>query len=245
MDKVIEYISRVENAIQSAETNTTKLTDTQFCIGGMSSRKVRIFLNEMIKPDTNYLEIGVWCGSTFISALYGNQYKSAIAIDDFSEFTDEFYLRECKNGDDIQKLAEMSVIEETVASGNNLFLKNCNKSNIDNFKLIESDCFNLTDSDLESIKEVDVYLYDGGHSEDEQRKALTYYIDKLSDVFILIVDDWNFPEAKSGTRLGIQETNIKIHKEWELYANGIAYSGGGDLENWWNGYYVAVCEKQK
>jgi precorrin-6B methylase 2 len=245
MDKVTEYISRVENAIYCAESNTTKLTEQQFAIGGMSSRKVRILLNEMIKQDTRYLEIGVWCGSTFISALYGNSYKSATAIDDFSEFTDESYLPECKNAEDIMRLAEMTVLEEIVASGNTLFLKNCAKNGIEEFNLIESDCFNMTQSNLDSIKDIDVYLYDGGHSEEEQRKALTYYIDKLSDVFILIVDDWNFPEAKSGTRLGIEDTNIKIHKKWELHANGNAYSGGGDLENWWNGYYIAVCEKQK
>lgn len=244
MDQVADYISRVETAIYRAENNITKLTEKQFGVGGMSSRKVRIFLNEMIKEDTNYLEIGVWCGSTFIAALHENPHKSAIAIDDFSEFTADFYLSECKNGDDIMRLAEMSVLEEVVAVGDNLFLKNCDKNEISNFNLIESDCFNLTESNLNLIKDINVYLYDGGHSEEEQRKALTYYIDKLSDVFILIVDDWNFPEAKSGTRLGIQDTNIKVHKEWELHANGIAYSGGGDLENWWNGYYVAVCEKQ-
>ena len=243
MDKVTEYISHVENAIQCADNNVTKLTNSQFSIVGMSSRKIRIFLNEMIKQDTNYLEIGVWCGSTFTSALYANQYKSAIAIDNFSEFTEKFYLDQCKTLEDLQRLAESEL--NIIHNVDSVFLKNCSENDITNFKLIESDCFNLSQTDFDSIKDVNVYLYDGGHSIEDQRKALTYYINNLSDVFIFIVDDWNFPDAKIGTRLGIQETNIKIHKEWELQANVVANYGNGDLKNWWNGYYVAVCEKQK
>lgn len=209
------YISRVDRAIQHALDGKTKLTGLQFAIQGMSSKKNRVFLNELLSEDSenvNYLEIGTWLGSTFVAALYNNALKSAIAIDNFSQF-------------------------EGNLTG---FMTNCAKSNIQKFKFINSDCFNLSQDDKSSIKDINIYFYDGDHTHEDQRKALTYYMDVLQDVFIFIVDDWNHEPAKTGTRAGLQETNLKVHKEWELPADF-----NGDRLNWWNGLYVAVCEKVK
>ena len=210
-----EYISRCEKAIQNANSLTTKLSDVELSIQGMSSTKNRIFLNELLAQDSNnvnYLEIGTWLGSTFISALYNNKLKSAIAIDNFSQF-------------------------DGTMSG---FTTNCARSLLQNFRFINSDCFGLSAEDKATIKDVNVYFYDGDHTHEDQRKALTYYIDVLQDVFIFIVDDWNHEPARTGTRTGLSETNLTVHKEWELPAN---YNG--DRENWWNGLYVAVCEKTR
>jgi hypothetical protein len=208
-----EYISRCDKAIQNAYSSTTKLTNVELSIQGMSSTKNRIFLNELLAQDSNnvnYLEIGTWLGSTFVAALYGNTLKSAIAIDNFSQFSGTM-------------------------TG---FMTNCAKSQLQNFRFINSDCFNLSEADMATIKDVNVYFYDGDHTHEDQRKALTYYINVLQDVFIFIVDDWNHEPARTGTRAGLLETNLKVHKEWELPAN---YNG--DQANWWNGLYVAVCEK--
>lgn len=212
---VQKYISRVENAIKNANEGVSKLTETQFSISGMSSKKNRIFLNTILEEDstnTNYLEIGTWLGSTFVAALYENDLKSAVAIDNFSQF-----------------------------SGNmSTFMNNCVSSKISNFRFINSDCFNLTEENLSSIKDVNVYFYDGDHTHEDQRRALTYYINTLQDVFIFIVDDWNHTPAQTGTRHGLNDTGLKVHKEWILPARF-----NGDTENWWNGLYVAVCEKSK
>lgn len=215
LELVNKYIQQVESAIQCAETDKTKLTPLQFSIDGMSSKKNRIFLNELLSVDSesiNYLEIGTWMGSTFVSAMYGNKVKSAIAIDNFSQF-----------------------------QGNmTTFSLNCVNSNISNFRFINADCFNLSQEDKDSIKDINIYFYDGDHTHEDQRKALTYYIDVLTDIFVLIVDDWNHPPVKTGTRQGLTENNLKVHKEWELPADF-----NGDRLNWWNGLYVAVCEKAK
>lgn len=210
---VENYIARVEKSIKNAVDGTTKLSGLQFSIKGMSSKKNRVFLNELLGEDSqnvNYLEIGTWLGSTFVSALYKNNLKSAIAIDNFSQF------------------------QGTLTE----FMTNCAKSEIIDFKFINADCFNLSGQEKSSIKDVNVYFYDGDHTHEDQRKALSYYIDTLQDVFIFIVDDWNHEPARTGTRAGLVETNIKVHKEWELPADF-----NGDRLNWWNGLYVAVCEK--
>ena len=67
---------------------------------------------------------------------------------------------------------------------------------------------------------------------------MTYYKDCLEDIFILIVDDWNDERARVGTRTGFKLNNITVHKQWELFSRV-----NGDKDTWWNGFYVAVCEK--
>ena len=207
------YIERIENALKCVDDRVTKLVKTQFDIQGMSSYKTRIFLNELVKQDTKYLEIGNWYGSTFISALYANEYISAVAMDNFSEF----------------------------GSSTDELLKNIKESSIHNYEFYDIDCFNISEElkKSESMSNINLYFYDGAHDAESQKKALTYYNENLSDVYILIVDDWNYGPAREGTLAGFREVKHRIHKYWELPARF-----NGDIEQWWNGLYVAVCEKQ-
>jgi hypothetical protein len=117
----------------------------------------------------------------------------------------------------------------------NEFLKNMEEYKL-NYQFYDVDCFSI-DKTLFKNK-FNIYFYDGEHESIDQEKALTYYIDCLEDKFIYVCDDWNFKKVEIGTRLGIEKTNIKIEKEWVLPAD---YNG--DLKNWWNGLYVAVCSK--
>ena len=51
----------------------------------MTSFKIRHFLNNLLGMDgARYLEVGVWKGATFVSALYNNNLEYAMAVDDFS-----------------------------------------------------------------------------------------------------------------------------------------------------------------
>jgi hypothetical protein len=212
MSRLQEYTERVQNAVNCAVDGKTKLTPNQLDLEGMSSKKNRILLNELVKDGDRYLEIGVWKGSTFVSALYGNKYESAVAIDNFSQFDG-----------DRQK-----------------FFDHCALSEIKDFTFINNDCFKLPPEEKEHVSKINVYFYDGDHREEDQKLALTYYLDNLADEFIFIVDDWNHPPAKSGTYLGLKESNLKVHQEWQLKADH-----NGDRATWWNGIYIAICEKQK
>lgn len=216
VSRVEEYISRVDAAIANAKIESTKLTREQFDMEGMSSRWNRILLNEIIKDNDLYLEVGVWRGSTFIAALYKNNPKYAVAIDNFSQFGN----------------FKSEVISSIAKHLPNMAY---------NSKLIDADCFNLTEEELASIpSNINVYFYDGAHEAEDQKNALTYYVDKLADQFIYIVDDWNYEPARIGTRQGIEELGLTVHKEWILPS---AYNG--DTSTWWNGFYLAVCEKKK
>ena len=83
----MDLLNAVTESIEYANSGATRLNDKALSMEGMSSRKVRNFLNKLLSiPNASYLEIGVWKGSTFYSALYGNSPKYALAIDNFSQF---------------------------------------------------------------------------------------------------------------------------------------------------------------
>lgn len=213
------YISRVENAIRKAESYDTKIRPHALQMVGMSGLKNRIFMNEMVHADTRYLEVGVWLGSTFVSALYKNTWDYAVAIDDFSELggQQEQFIDNCQT----------NIIRDY----------NDGKS----FCFINANCFKLSDTQKDLIKDINVYFYDGGHSQLEQYDALAMYKSMMAKTFIYIVDDWNHKPAQVGTRDAIKNLGLKVHKEWEIF-NPVP-TVDDDYFNWWNGFYVAILEK--
>ena len=44
-----------------------------------------------------------------------------------------------------------------------------------------------------------MYLYDGAHEHIDQAKAFYWADPTLADVFIAVVDDWNYPPVQTGT----------------------------------------------
>lgn len=212
-----KYIKAVEKAILLAETNFHKIQSLPpeiLSISGMSSEKVKIFLNSLmyLLDRVAYLEIGLLKGSTFISALYGNEFKvsRALGIDNWSEF-DKAYDEFKSNFDKHLKP-------------------------IPSINIINADCFQIQLPD----SKFNVYFYDGGHGQEEQKKAFTYFNPSLEDVFIAIVDDWNWESTRLGTFEAFKELKYDVIKQWELPANG-----NGDAYQWWNGLYVAVIQKEK
>ena len=192
-EELISYLkNQIDLAVNFSETNTTNLPEEAFLLPGMSSKKNRILLNTLgaisKKVPTNYLEIGVWKGSTFIASNYGNPFLNSVGIDNWTGFggpREDFFFN-------IRK-----------------FLTN-------NFTIIEADCFDLeTLKSLEGRK-FDIYFFDGHHSEEHQYSAFKLYDPLLSDVFIAIVDDWAWPDVKMGTHRAFNELRYQILYKFEI-----------------------------
>jgi hypothetical protein len=206
-----EYIDRVDKAVEKATLdNGTKLVKEIFELPGMSSREGRILLNELLQEGDKYLEIGVHKGSTFVSALYKNNVQ-AVAIDNFSEFG-------------------------TMEDNKKWFDQACKDHQITNFTFINRDCFSLYDDEKKIINGTNVYFYDGRHEFEDQEKAISYYLNYLSDPFIIIIDDWNHAPVQRGTKSALQLTKVVVHKEWIL-------DGSATNKGWHNGMYIAVMSK--
>lgn len=208
-------IEHVLQSISKAENEMSKLPAQVLKLEGMSSAKVRHLLNNICSlSNASYLEIGVWKGSTLISSLFGNTHNinHAIAIDNWSEFAGP---------------------REEFINNFSRFLSGFRNT----FKLYDQDCFKI---DLGALKSapIDIYFYDGNHTAESQRLAFTYYNEIFSNVFIAIIDDWNYPPVPEGTYQAFKELNYTI-----LYEKTLPARFNGDTVNWWNGLYIAVIKK--
>ena len=215
-DKETSLVEHVQSAIKAAEAGESKLSSEVLAIKGMSSPKIRHFLNNICsRPETRYFEVGTWQGSTFISAVYGNEnsLKSIVSNDNWSMF----------------------------GGPKDAFFANCAKL-IPNasFVFSDQDTFSIELKDT-FTKSINTYFYDGDHAALAQEKALTYFNETLDDLFIYIVDDWNRETVREGTFKAIKKLNYDI-----LYQESLpATPEIGDTERWWNGLYVAVLRKAK
>lgn len=219
-DQNHSMIQHVQRSIEQASLEMGNLSAEVLKIDGMTSAKGRYLLNHLCAfPNTVYLEIGSWKGSSFVSALYQNQnMKKAYAIEkwvrfaengfDFGDVRDEFYANVHAH---LQELP---------------------------YEVYEKDCFSVKLNEIP--EEITIYFYDGEHRKQDQKKAFTYFNDWFASEFIAIVDDWNWESTRSGTFEAFDELGYKILFEQYLPANF-----DGDVANWWNGMYVAVIRKPK
>ena len=75
---------------------------------------------------------------------------------------------------------------------------------------------------------------------------IRHYYDCLDDVFIFIVDDWNWKDVRDGTNNSIQTLKLKVLYEKEIRTtNDDTHPQWGSPEQqaWHNGIYVAILQK--
>lgn len=178
-------IEHVKKSIENAYAGISQLNGSILNVQGFSGYKIKHLLNNVCSlPGARYLEIGVYRGSTFVAALYGNTstLADAIAIDNWAEFGNN-----------------KSIFTNTTSQ----YLPQ------DSFRFYEQDSFkiNLSQTFNEPIT---IYFYDGHHSPESQAKAFTYFNSILADTFIAIIDDWSWVEVHSGTRKAFDELGYKI-----------------------------------
>lgn len=209
--KIEALVRHVENCIEQAETGEQVLPNRIINIPGYSGKKVQHFLHYLMKwPQGCYLEIGCYYGSTLISALYGNtDLVDAIAIDNWSEF----------------------------GGPKKEFRRNCARE-IPHapLRFYESDCFAIDKAKIFKTP-VSFYFYDGRHRFIDQKMAFTYFNDIFDDVFVAVVDDWNWLDVREGTLAAFEELGYRIHFSKEFL------SKQERKNHWWNGLLIAVIEK--
>ena len=215
MKTVEELIQLVEGSVERALAQESNIEPWVFNIQSMSTTEIKCLLNNICNIDGKYLEIGSFQGGTFCSAISNNKDLVSMSIDNFCAF-DHGGVNKGILVDNINRIANTT---RSVAQ-------------------VSEDCFTQFDIVPDGI---DVYFYDGEHTDEDQEKALTYFVDKMSDNFVFIVDDYNGTGVQRGTALAIERLGgkIKVEKEWKFLTEG----NGAPV--WWNGIYVAVISKIK
>jgi hypothetical protein len=211
-EREVSLIRHVMRSTSNADARKSQLTPAILQLEGMSSPKVRHLLNNLAaRPGTRYLELGVWKGSTLVSALYQNATTApgAVAIDSWTAGdVQEACMRVCGQ-----------YLEPTA------------------YRLYRADCFAI-DPRQYIPQPINLFFYDADHSFESQLQALTHYDCVFDDLFVAVIDDWNDESVQDGTRAALELLDYQVLYEIELPARW-----NGDLENWWNGLYVAVIRK--
>ena len=214
-------LDAVKNALDKARKEQSKLSQTTLDIPGLTSNKVKHFINNICEmPDTSYLEVGVYQGAMFASALEKNNIV-ANAVDNWSD-TSNVPMR------DIDIKAEKDDTKK-------VFLKNIRPH-------VSGKSITIVDSDSEdSLSKIpvksNVVLYDGEHTVEAHYNFLTKYNSKIDNTFCLIIDDWNWSQVRQGTERSIEKLGYKILFKEEIYTEG------EDPNDFWNGLGIFVLNK--
>jgi hypothetical protein len=213
----MNFVNHIYQAFERANKNESKIHEDILKLEGMSGSKTRHLYNNLVNFEgARYLEIGCWKGSTLASAMYKNS-AEIVCIDNFSEFDD--------------------------GTVKNILLNTIERYKGDNkVTFLDEDSFKV---DVKKLPKFNIYMYDGDHKYDSHYRALLHYYDCLDDVFIFIVDDWNWSDVREGTRRSIEKLNLKVlyEKEMRLTWDNSVTPQPQLSQNWWNGIYVAVLKK--
>ena len=214
-----EFVDRVLNAIDMASKHESSFNEDRYHIAGLSSHKVRHFLNNLCSySNTIYLELGCYTGSTFYAALENNPIR-AFAVDNFGHenikpFRDDVFLPEVKNPA-AEFLSRFTNPRWGFASKN---------------------ITELTEKDI--CDKPNVIFYDADHEYYEQTQNLESIKNLIADKFILVLDDANFEGVVESANEFVSSNNYNV-----LFSRKILTTVLEDDTSWWNGMYVMVVQK--
>ena len=220
---MIDLIEHIEKSLHWSDLEVSKLTQNILDIPGISSNKVKMFLNNLCSlPNSKYLEIGVYRGATFCSAIYGNDIK-AIGIDNWSS---PFIKPANPNH-------KLGFYQQKSQNPKDEFLNNVKK--YANTKNVEAYMANYLDFDYSTIEPVDIIFYDGETKFYDRYNIIKKLLPVMKNECIFIFDDWVWENDKA--LQSIQDSGLFIKYQKNIYTNG------EDPNDYWNGLGIFILQK--
>lgn len=204
----IQLIEFVKESIQKAHEEISKLDPDIYRIVGASSPKVRRLLNNLCSK-SNTCYLEIGCWKG--STLISALYKNQSSID--------------------------SAVAVDIAPDVDLLPNTTKFLPPNSFQFYSANCFTIDPLSI-IFSPINVYFYDGEHYFIDQERAFTHYNSVFDNLFIAVIDDWNWDMVKNGTYSAFDKLNYTI-----LYENELPARFNGDQEQWWNGIYIAVIRK--
>ncbi len=210
------YKTIIERSFQNAENNISKITNDIINMEGMSGTKTRHFYNNLLDTEDARYLEIGTWKGSSVCSAMCGNKAKVICIDNWSEF----------------------------GGPKSEFLVNFEKFKGENeATFIENDCYKV---DVSTLPKFNIYMYDGNHTHDSHYKALLHYYPCLDELFIFIVDDWNWQDVRDGTINSIQQLNLNVLYEKEIRTtNNDTHPqwGSPEQKEWHNGIYVAILQK--
>jgi hypothetical protein len=209
---VEQYREHIIDSFNKAEKSISKLNSDILQLEGMTGHKTRHFYNNLLSFNGASYLEVGTWKGSSVCAAMFENTSNVVCIDNWSEF----------------------------GGPKEEFLVNFNKFKGNNFATFyERDCFSI---DPLSLPKFNIYMYDGNHTEDSHFKSISHFLPCLEDIFIFIVDDWNWETVRNGTKNAISQNNLKVLFEKEVRLS-FDESTTHSTETWWNGIYVCILQK--
>lgn len=210
-----KYKFLILNSLIYAERHQSKITNEIISMEGMSGTKTRHFYNNLLNTEDARYLEIGTWKGSSVCSAMCNNKATVVCIDNWSEF----------------------------GGPKSEFLENFEKYKGENDAMfIEKDCFKV---DVSQLPKFNIYMYDGNHTNESHYHALLHYYDCLDDIFIYIVDDWNWQDVRDGTMQSIKKLNLKI-----LYEQKIRLTWDNShtpqpfaSKTWHNGIYISILQK--
>jgi hypothetical protein len=206
----------VVNAFENAQRGISKVTHEILCMHGMSGKKTRHFYNNLLNMEDARYLEIGVWKGSSVCSAMCNNKAEVVCMDNFSQF----------------------------GGPKEEFLMNFNRfRGENNATFIEADCFTV---DTSKLPKFNIYMYDGNHSHENHYNALMHYYNCLDDMFVFIVDDWNWESIRTSTMESIKKLNLNILYSNELRTtNDNTHPEEGDpgKDAWHNGIYFAILQK--
>ena len=207
------YKSLIETSFKNAENNFSKITNDIINMDGMSGIKTRHFYNNLLNTEDARYLEIGTWKGSSVCSAMCGNKAKVVCIDNWSEF----------------------------GGPKNEFLLNFERYKGENdATFIEDDCYKV---DISIFSKFNIYMYDGNHSNESHYYALFHYYNCLDDIFIFIVDDWNWEDVRNGTKNSIHKLNLKVLYEKEITWDNSHTPESLARETWHNGIYVAILQK--
>jgi hypothetical protein len=216
MSSFLELKQHVVACFEKAERGESKITNELLNMYGMSGKMTRHFYNNLLTKEDARYLEIGTWTGSSVCSAMCGNKAMVVCIDNWSQF----------------------------GGPKNEFLTNFNAyRGENNAGFIEQDCYTV---DVSKLPKFNLFMYDGDHSLDSHYKALIHYYDCLDDMFVFIVDDWNWNLAREGTREAIKKLNLSVlyDKEIRLTYDNTHTPQPLAKESWHNGIYVAILKKQ-
>lgn len=213
----------VRHALEQAIGGVTKLPPEILAMPGMSGRKYRCFINNLVEclPNPKYLEIGSWAGSTLCSAIFGNN-VDAVAIDNWSQF----------GGPSSKFFTNLAAFKGAAR-----------------VSFFERDFRQVAYAELRgTFGPFGVYLFDGPHEYQDQYDGIVCAQSMVEPCYVQIVDDWNLPAVRNGTMKAINDLGLRINFMAEIRTSvndAHAPEPFSEKSDWHNGYFIGVLSLNK
>lgn len=187
-------------------------------VPGLTSNRVKQLLNYLGAHSKRYLEVGSALGATLSSVLTNNT-LTAYAVDSWAE--------------DIQPANDQFQLPANTKQN---FIENVKKyKGSSTVKVFDCDWAQVN---RDEITDIDLFFYDGDHSEESTRLAVRYFTPCFANTCIMIFDDANWKGVVEGATAGLRDSNFDI-----LYEKKVL-NDQEDSDQWWNGLYLVVAKKR-